>query len=1403
MPRLSVIIVNYNVKHFLEQALVAVQRAAVRVSTEIIVVDNRSVDGSNEMVARRFPEVKLVRNARNVGFSAANNQGMALATGDYFLLLNPDTVVAEDTLEQTVAFMDAHSDAGGLGVKMLDGRGNFLPESKRAFPAPAVAFWKAFGFSALFPRSRVFGRYHLGYLDENQTHEVDVLAGAFMLLRRSVIDRIGGLDEVFFMYGEDIDLSYRIVQAGYKNYYFPHSPIIHYKGESTKKGSLNYVRMFYAAMKIFARKHFSGSSARLYIALLDFAISVRAVLALLRRFFGRIAAPLLDAALIFTGMWLLKNFWEQNIKWLEGVRYPPEYLTINVPLYISLWLGSIWLSGGYDRGARTLQIVRGLFFGTLLIAATYGFLEEGLRFSRGMIVSGAVWAAVATAGWRLLLHFARNGNFRLGESGPKRLLIVGSEAEVLRVLSLLERFEVDVDLAGFVQPGEGPFFDDRLLGGLNELPDIAAVFAIDEIIFCGRDMEAGDIIAWMTRLGPDLDYKIVPDGAVSIIGSNSRNTAGDLYSIDIHLAIDEPRQRRSKRLFDLMLSLLLVLSWPLQTLLVRQPFGLLRNVLQVFSGRRSWVGYSPVSDPVAADRQGILPARLPELRPGILHPADALPRQALNKRSKSGLGAGKTETNGAGPGGLGANTVNRLNLLYARDYAAEKDWSIVWQGWRELGRSGLLVLLLLTGMAAGFAQSDGVSSRNGYWMPNRDTIRVFLVFAEVVDDPDDKVGGEPGSMWPRGQLPRNADDYLDVAVPASGQLRTRMSRFFHQASFGQYVMLGDYYPKLARIPYNALKASGDENIHEWLQAESGEDLVTAHGFHFNGTDFDRWTTPSGYGLAKRKAPDGYVDFLLILWRVNSKVSKSDNSGSVNVSVWKKPLKGMQGFMDRSRFISRHSAGGGILQHEYSHSLYGGNNFHTGGRGAGNGMFMHAMGGFANLSSFGSNSTTWNAWDRHRMGWFNPNKTYAISATCVSTGREVNLDLRYRDTVACPGMVFDLDDFIDSGDALRLELPYVQSENSLARRQYLWLENHQIRPGNEDHSPRMTKGIYAYIQVGKDDTTSFEEPGLYTAPLNAYGHFDLEVDAEQQAFSLRKDRANPFTGLHFSMIPALNTIEPNAKVNSKGDTVDRYEQMILREETVYGKSVNVGMISLGPEDFVFETHPALGTVYDAFQAGDRLSVADNPAAVSVYTWESRGSSGTPPFEKPRPQDNRTIYLNGIRIDLLEQRPDGKMRIQLDWRAPALEGFNRWCGNLVAQENVVLADGAELVLDLGMSPQKPLEPLRYRNEWVFSDTTVLHLRKGASLTGGQGSWLVLRAGSRLILDQGSSLNLGPGSRLVLEPGSVMELAEGSSFSLGSKGQIQAKFGNIIDRGAAVSLDPSVQVKNKGGSLPHWCE
>ena len=214
---LSVIIVNYNVQYFLDQCLDSVKKASNNLKLEVFVVDNDSKDGSIEMVKEKYPDVHLVTNTDNVGFSKANNQAMEVAKGKYILLLNPDTVVGEDTFEKTFNYMESNAQTGGLGIRMFDGRGNFLPESKRGLPSPMVAFYKIFGLSALFPKSKRFGQYHLGHIPEDQTAEVEILSGAFMMMRKEALQKTGLLDETFFMYGEDIDLSYRIQLAGFSN----------------------------------------------------------------------------------------------------------------------------------------------------------------------------------------------------------------------------------------------------------------------------------------------------------------------------------------------------------------------------------------------------------------------------------------------------------------------------------------------------------------------------------------------------------------------------------------------------------------------------------------------------------------------------------------------------------------------------------------------------------------------------------------------------------------------------------------------------------------------------------------------------------------------------------------------------------------------------------------------------------------------------------------------------------------------------------------------------------------------------------------------------------------------------------------------------------------------------------
>ncbi|MDR2691702.1 MAG: glycosyltransferase family 2 protein [Dysgonamonadaceae bacterium] len=280
--KLSIVIVNYNVKYYLEQCLDSVLKSAQNLDTEIFVVDNHSSDGSLEYLIPKFPSVHFIANKENAGFSTANNQAIEQAKGEYILLLNPDTVLGEDTLSKICRRMDENAQIGAAGVKMLDGFGRFLPESKRGFPSPWDSFTKISGLSRLFPRSKIFGGYHLSYLDENEAHEVEVLAGAFMMLRKEAIEKSGSLDNRFFMYGEDIDLSYRIHQTYYANYYFP-EPIIHYKGESTKK-DIRYVKHFYEAMLIFFNKHYLRSN-RLFKWTIRLAILLTYCMAAIRKIF--------------------------------------------------------------------------------------------------------------------------------------------------------------------------------------------------------------------------------------------------------------------------------------------------------------------------------------------------------------------------------------------------------------------------------------------------------------------------------------------------------------------------------------------------------------------------------------------------------------------------------------------------------------------------------------------------------------------------------------------------------------------------------------------------------------------------------------------------------------------------------------------------------------------------------------------------------------------------------------------------------------------------------------------------------------------------------------------------------------------------------------------------------------
>ncbi len=628
----------------LEQTLLSVYKAVQQLHVEIIVVDNHSADGSCEMVNERFPKVILIDNKDNRGFSRANNQGIHIANGRNILLLNPDTVVSEETFVKTVEFLDTHAEAGALGVRMIDGRGKFLPESKRGLPTPAVAFYKMTGLAKIFPQSKIFGQYHLSYLNEFETHEADILSGAFMMIKKEVLNKVGLLDETFFMYGEDIDLSYRIVKAGYKNYYFADTTIIHYKGESTKKHSINYVKIFYQAMAIFAQKHYSKQQGWWFTFCIYAAIYARAFVALIIRFFKSIQFFALDFAFIFAGYYGLMRYWEIYNKYVVGGFYPQEYVCYHVPAYILFWLGGVYLSGGYANPFRLNKTARGIIAGSMILLSVYALLPEYLRFSRALILLGSVWALLITLTIRFVFHFLRYRHLDTQASQISQVLIVGGMQECERVKQILDNYPMRFKILGFIKPehvnGAGDW-----VGNSENLSVLAEIYKANEIIFCAKDVSSAEIMQTMGNTDlPKIKFKIMPESGDYIIGSNSKNTTGEFYSVDITPMLKLKYIQKRKRLLDIMLCFSFLFLSPL--LILRFSFfrKILANWVACLKGDKTWVGYDTS---VAVDL-------LPKLKDGVFTVTSAI----KNK-------------------GIEASLTKSLNLLYATHYHISKDLEIL------------------------------------------------------------------------------------------------------------------------------------------------------------------------------------------------------------------------------------------------------------------------------------------------------------------------------------------------------------------------------------------------------------------------------------------------------------------------------------------------------------------------------------------------------------------------------------------------------------------------------------------------------------------------------------------------------------------------------------------------------
>ena len=560
MVALSVIIVSYNVKPYLKQALHSISKALNSIEAEVFVVDNGSGDGSAALVKKKFPQVRLIQNRENFGFAKANNQALKKAKGKAICLVNPDTLVREDTFRVCLDYLDGHPEVGMVGCKILNPDGSLQLSCRRSFPTPWVAFTKVVGLSSLFPKSRLFGRYNLTFLNPEETAEVEAISGSFMMVRRKTVDQVGLLDERFFMYGEDLDWCYRIWQSRWKIVYFPGTQVIHYKGRSAEEAPFDNLRVFYSAMRLFVQKHFRKGWIFLPKWFLMLGIWLRGGLSFLFRLLQRATAPLIDVVFIQTALVLaiLIRFGEFS--------YWPRYRIVNV-VYTLVWIGCLSMMGLYQKGSYSpSKAIAGAVLG-LILNTSFTFFYPQYAFSRRVILVMGGLIVVSLSAWRLIVRlFSRSKRISfLGTIsktlGQRRTLIVGTGRAGQQILNHIQnQIDSGYDIVGFLGLNETDLLYSLngkvpVLGTLKDMERVAVAHKIQSVIFSHETSSYENILSAVAR-GKELhlDFKMVPGDMDVIIGQSSIDMIEDIPLLDLDYKLFSVSNQIFKRSLDLIIS---------------------------------------------------------------------------------------------------------------------------------------------------------------------------------------------------------------------------------------------------------------------------------------------------------------------------------------------------------------------------------------------------------------------------------------------------------------------------------------------------------------------------------------------------------------------------------------------------------------------------------------------------------------------------------------------------------------------------------------------------------------------------------------------------------------------------------------------------------------------------------
>lgn len=634
--RISIVIVNYNVKDFLLKCLRSIYRSHCDFSYEVIVVDNDSTDGSVEELSVLFPQVQFIQTGKNIGFGRANNLGSQHCRGEYVLILNPDTILEEQTLEIMYEYMQQNSDVGIAGCKVLNADGSFQVACRRGFPTPWASFSKLFGLQSLFPRSKLFAKYNQTYKPIDDTYEVDAVIGAFMFTRKSVLDEVGGFDPDYFMYGEDIDLCYSVKSKGWKVMYMHRTSIIHYKGESTRRSSINDMKHFYNAMEIFAAKHYSNS--KLFLLFLRFGIFLRFLISSIGSYKTDIAYLMTDLLILNASLLAGTLLRKGEVFAFPEYGYPIVFIISSLVVLLSNIITGVY----FEKPASIRRFLSGLMISFFVLSVMMYFFQE-YAFSRAVLMMMIGFTAVIGTLTRLIFKVYEQ---KYGKGRNRKVIVAGRGEKLTKMISDIQDTNPgNVTIIGAVITGKSDkmALNVPMLGYVEYLPELIKKHSPRDVILTDTTISKSNLMKIVTKSSR---YSVrfhladeVEDFVASEIINEITGHQSDLpqYNIDLF------RYKFIKRLIDIIASFLLLTAFlPLIIIFKSNASESVNRIWDVFTGVKSIFGILPTDDPTEKGKPGLL---------GLAHLSS--------------------------PEDLSEKAVRRLNEYYLRDYSISMDIDIM------------------------------------------------------------------------------------------------------------------------------------------------------------------------------------------------------------------------------------------------------------------------------------------------------------------------------------------------------------------------------------------------------------------------------------------------------------------------------------------------------------------------------------------------------------------------------------------------------------------------------------------------------------------------------------------------------------------------------------------------------